>query len=201
LAPESDRSKWEARYAASDYEPEARPTPFLVEATDGLSPGTALVLAAGAGRNAVHLARHGWRVTAVDIAPTGLDWCRRLATEAGVEVETMEADLVDPAGAAAAWTPGNERWDLVTMVSYLQPALFGAIRRSLRPGGRFLLHTFGRRQPEMGWGPSNPAFFADVAQLRDAFDGFDLERFDEGAFERPDGRREYVVRLLARRPD
>lgn len=152
----------------------------------------------------MHLARQGWRVTAVDIAPTGLDWCRRLAAEAGVEVETLVADLVGPAGTGAAWDPGSERWDLVTMVSYLQPDLFAAIRRSLRPGGRFLLHTFGRRQPEMSWGPSNPAFLADTAQLRAAFADFDLERCDEGEFERPDGpdgRREYVVRLLARRPD
>ena len=42
------------------------PTHLLVETARMLTPGRALDLACGSGRNAIWLAEHGWQVTAVD---------------------------------------------------------------------------------------------------------------------------------------
>lgn len=192
LSPADDRQKWDDRYREHDFDPERQPTEFLRQTTATLTAGRALCLAAGAGRNAVHLATEGWSVTATDISPAGLQWCRQLASEKGVEVETVEADLSD-------WRLGDDQWDLVTMVSYLQPDLFADIRRSLRPGGHFLLHTFSPGQLQLGWGPRGAAHLADPAVIRQALAGWHLVHFEEGVFERPDGRREAVLRVLARR--
>lgn len=101
------REKWESRYRAGDFEPNREPVPFLAAEASKLRPGRALCLAAGAGRNAVFLAELGFAVTAVDIAPAGLAWCRRLAAERGVEVETIAADVL-------SFDAGVESWDLVT---------------------------------------------------------------------------------------
>jgi SAM-dependent methyltransferase len=52
-----------------------------------------LELGAGAGQNSIALARRGGKCTAVDISPRQLEHGRRLATEAGVHVEFVEADM------------------------------------------------------------------------------------------------------------
>src|ERR1700730_16652348 len=59
---------WEKRYGskerpAEDFE--AAPV-GLIETAEKLCPGRVLDLACGTGRNALWLAEHGWRVTAVD---------------------------------------------------------------------------------------------------------------------------------------
>lgn len=76
-----DGARWDAFFADR-----ARPCPFLVDLPDEnlagwveqgvLAPGRALELGCGHGRNAVHLARHGWRVDAVDFSAAALDRAR-----------------------------------------------------------------------------------------------------------------------------
>ncbi|MGY8827385.1 MAG: class I SAM-dependent methyltransferase [Candidatus Latescibacterota bacterium] len=82
---ESARRKWQARYSSADYEPHTEAEPLLREGAAQWKKGEALCLAAGAGRNAVFLAECGFAVTAVDISEHGLERCRQLANERGVE--------------------------------------------------------------------------------------------------------------------
>ncbi len=56
-----ERAEWDRRYEGSELLFTARPNRFLVAETEGLSPGRALDLACGEGRNAVWLAERGWR--------------------------------------------------------------------------------------------------------------------------------------------
>ena len=67
--------------------------PELVETARGLQPGRALDLGCGTGAQAVHLARTGWEVTAVDVVPRALDTARRRADRAGVSVDFRRADV------------------------------------------------------------------------------------------------------------
>src|SRR5260370_38873919 len=62
-----DRSRWDARYAAGDRRHDVGPAPQLAGWLPRLPPGRALDVAAGLGRHAVLLARHGWTVGAVDL--------------------------------------------------------------------------------------------------------------------------------------
>jgi SAM-dependent methyltransferase len=55
----------------------ARPNPVLVDTVADLDPGTALDLACGAGGDTLWPARHGWRVTAVDISATAVEQVHR----------------------------------------------------------------------------------------------------------------------------
>ena len=84
--------RWAEERAGSTTEP----SEFLVSEVQGLTPGAALDLACGAGRNAVWLARHGWRVTGVD--REGID-LRRDGIVARLEFPTP-ADSADAAAQA-----------------------------------------------------------------------------------------------------
>ncbi len=58
-----------------------------------VEPLTVLVLGCGEGRNAVFLARNGYEVSAFDLSPKGLEKTERLAHEAGVSIDTFQADI------------------------------------------------------------------------------------------------------------
>ncbi|GAA4420594.1 class I SAM-dependent methyltransferase [Actinokineospora soli] len=79
------------------------PMPELVDIVEGenrLTPGRAVDLGCGAGSKSVYLAQHGWDVTGVDIAPEAIKRARKKAEEAGLDIEFVVADLVDPAPGA-----------------------------------------------------------------------------------------------------
>jgi 2-polyprenyl-3-methyl-5-hydroxy-6-metoxy-1,4-benzoquinol methylase len=60
------------------------PNGFLVEVVEGRKPGTALDYGMGEGRNALYLARKGWRVSGFDPAAEAVKVARRRATEMGL---------------------------------------------------------------------------------------------------------------------
>lgn len=148
-----DAHAWDERYAASDLVWSAEPNRFVAEHTADLPPGTAVDLAAGEGRNALHLARRGWRVTAVDFSQTGLDKGRAVAGD--LPVTWVRAD-------ASRWVAPTPV-DLV-VVAYLQlPAAQrrAAVRNafaSLAPGGTLLWVAHDSTNLAEGTGgPQDPA--------------------------------------------
>ena len=90
-----DRTAWDERYASKDYLWTVEPNRFVQQHVSQLTPGTAIDLATGEGRNAVWLAGQGWQATAVDFSPVGPDKAGRLAADHDVDVEWVEADLAE----------------------------------------------------------------------------------------------------------
>jgi SAM-dependent methyltransferase len=107
-----DQNEWDERYREQELVWAAQPNRFLVGAVEGLTPGKALDLAAGEGRNAVWLAQQGWDVDAVDWSDVALDKGRELARQAGVAVWFTREDL-------RSWWPPTDTYDLV-VIAYLQ---------------------------------------------------------------------------------
>ena len=133
-----DSSAWDERYAnASGLVWSAEPNRFVVESVSGRSPGSALDVAAGEGRNAVWLAGQGWRVNAVDFSAVAVERGRELAAARGVTVDWRVADVT-------AYRPVPGSYDLV-LISYLHlPAaefagVLAAARSALRPGGTLVV--------------------------------------------------------------
>ena len=99
--------------------------------------GTALDVATGGGHAALWLARHGWKVTAGDIAPRMLENAQKLCAEAGFSIETrlFPAEVM----------PFNDgSFDLVTVRvashHFSSPAKFvRETARVLKTGAHFLL--------------------------------------------------------------
>lgn len=133
-----DAEAWNERYRAGELIWSAGPNRFVEAELAGLPPGRALDLAAGEGRNAIWLARRGWRVTAVDFSQAGLDKGRTIADAADSELD-IEWVCAD----ATTWS-AEPAYD-VSLIAYLQ--LVRAERRAavrnayacLRTGGTFLL--------------------------------------------------------------
>lgn len=125
-----ESSDWDRRYAEAELVWSATPNQFVEEALSDRPPGRAVDLAAGEGRNALWLARNGWRVTAVDFAGVGLEKGRQVAGD--LPVTWVCADVL-------TWEP-DDAYDLA-VVAYLQlpdDQRTKAVRRAwaaLRPGG------------------------------------------------------------------
>lgn len=88
---------WDGFYADRD-----KPVPFFVAKPDEnlvsyldrglLTPGRALDLGCGPGRNTLHLAAHGFTVDGVDLSRTAITWAEERAREAGADVRFLCGD-------------------------------------------------------------------------------------------------------------
>lgn len=111
-----DARAWDERYADSDLVWSATPNQFVAAELADLTPGLALDVACGEGRNALWLAEHGWEVSAVDFSRTGLDKGRALQArhERGrdMHINWVHADVTEH-------DFGSEVFDLV-VIAYLQ---------------------------------------------------------------------------------
>lgn len=68
-----DAADWDRRYSASDTVWSLTPNQFVASECAALTPGRAVDLAAGEGRNAIWLAAQGWAVTAVDFSTVAIE--------------------------------------------------------------------------------------------------------------------------------
>jgi SAM-dependent methyltransferase len=201
---EMDRTVWDHRYAESEFVWTVQPNRFLVEEAAGLSPGRALDLACGEGRNAVWLAERGWELTGIDFSSVGLQKAQRLASERGVHAKWVAADLLD-------YRPAPRAFDLV-LLFYLQvpegqrTAIVRAAAAGVAPSGKFLLVGHDSDNIEHGHGgPQHPAVLYTADDVVSDLDGSGLrvERAErvQRPVQTPDGERvalDALVRAVRR---
>ena len=96
---------WEDRYRGADKTWSGNVNAALEREIAGVAPGTALDLGSGEGGDSLWLARNGWSVTAVDIAPSALA-IGAAAQQPGDDITWVAADL-------GSWHPPTS-YDLVT---------------------------------------------------------------------------------------
>jgi len=77
---------WERRDVTQSWRP-------LLDEGRAPVPGRALDIGCGSGRDAVYLAKRGWRVTGVDSVEKAVASARQRAAEEGVEVQWVTADV------------------------------------------------------------------------------------------------------------
>jgi SAM-dependent methyltransferase len=197
-----DVSFWNNRYAAAGYVYGEAPNAFVAEVAPQIPAGPVLCLAEGEGRNAVHLAALGHRVTAVDQSEVGLAKARGLARRRGVEIETLVTDLAHYVITAGVWA------GIVATFAHLPPVLRRRVHRDvvtgLQPGGAFVLEAYTPAQLAFGTGgPTSPELLMTLATLRDELSGLELLVAREIEREVTEGGghsgRGAVVQILARR--
>jgi 2-polyprenyl-3-methyl-5-hydroxy-6-metoxy-1,4-benzoquinol methylase len=161
---------WDEEYSVDEYVYGTKPNQFLLSMTENLKKGRVLCLAEGEGRNAVHLARAGFTVTAVDSSRVGLAKAEKLAQENGVAIETVLVDLAD-------FTIAEEGWDSIISISCHLPSdlrkmVHRGVVSGLRKGGTFLLEAYTPKQLELGTGgPPSAEFMMELETLREELSG------------------------------
>ena len=173
-----DASAWDARYAADGYLWTSQPNRFLVEELGGASPGRALDVACGEGRNAVWLATRGWHVTAIDHSEVGLSKAKELAEGAGVEVDWVLGDVT-------TYHP-DPTYDLVAVLYLHLPRTEMALALSracegVGPGGTLFLVGHHPDNIEHGiGGPQLPDVLFGPDDIEALLVGVDVTRTESG---------------------
>ena len=116
----------------------------------------ALDLGCGEGRDAIHLARHGFRVSALDVSAPGLEKAARWAAEEGLQLQTIRASLLDH-----RLTAEHDLLYCSGALHHLPPDLRAAVLRNYKawtaPGGVHAFNAF----VEKPFIPTPPDYGAD----------------------------------------
>lgn len=185
----------EPRFAYADS-PEPgrlwRPNAFLEAwlAAEHATPGSALDIACGGGRDAVFLASLGWSVTGIDWLPDALERGEALRARYAAEraIRWVRQDVEAEPGIAGTF-------DLVTCFYFLDRNLFGTLGSLLGPGGSVLLETFTAKHRETHGRPNRERFVLELGELPSLVSSLEVVSFDEAW--RDGGR--HTARLWARR--
>ena len=221
-----DRTRWDARYREGAYSQRPWPSDFLqqniraVANNSEQSPGRALDLACGAGRNSVFLADYGFATQGVDISAAALARGAAYATNVGVNVGWVCQGLLpktnggDPRAVSVTSNPIQElvkdpindfgQFQLIILFRFVAPGLLTTLMDHLLPGGHLMVEE--HLQHDLGEdivGPRSAAFRvapgalrAEVAASTQAYEV--IEDF-AGAVVEPSGDKAAVSRLWVQR--
>lgn len=163
---DADRIKWNRRFESEPSYLGEHPSPFLkqeIERILRLAPGRrALDIACGEGRNSVYLARHGFRVTGLDISDVGLSKAQRRAETAGVTVDFRQTDLDGYEFA--------EQYDLIINFNFLLRNLIPRAFDALVHGGLLIVDTIMESAETVA--NHNPAYLLGQGELARICTGF-----------------------------
>ena len=194
----TDKERWNERYAVPGYKHGKDPAAFLVEAMGILGEmrgRRALVPSMGEGRNAVYLASLGLEVEGIDISEIGVRKALRLASERGMGLRAIVADL-------RTLPLPYSRYDLVAVFNFLQRSLFPQLRECLKPGGAIIYETMTVEQ--LGFGAQwvgRQAYLLKPGELRAAFEGFRILLYRESVIEDTGVGKRAVASLIGMKPD
>ena len=113
------------------------PNAFLMQIAKRRTPGTALDVGMGQGRNAIYLAQQGWTVTGFDPAERAVSAAREQAKRLGVQLDARVAE-----DSTFDW--GKDKWDLVLLSYVGVRQMAPRVIESLRPGGMVVVEAFHR---------------------------------------------------------
>ena len=186
------RDRWTKEFAGPLPNLNRSANALLVSAIKGRTPGRALDLGVGEGRNAIYLARNGWAVTGVDLSDVAVAKARQNATANKAQLELHVADL-------DAFDFGKAQWDLI-VATYMhgwqdrsKTDVPTRIYDALKPGGLLVMEAYAK--PEVAFGYS-------VEELRRAYSRFQIlknESVNEASDWDKDNNR-HLVRFVAQKP-
>lgn len=164
------RQRWNSSLVDNEnYTFNKQPNLLLTTTVEAVTPGKALVVAMGQGRNALALARKGWEVTGFDLADKAVAYAEAEAKKEGLELNTKIESF-------ETFDYGTAQWDLIT---WLYGGCLGVdgiaatLKKALKPGGLFVFEFFHR---EAGIGMGRPQFGCEADSVKELF-------LNEGGFE------------------
>lgn len=126
-----------------------RPSPLIEQLLPELTPGKAVDLGCGGGRDSVYLAANGWEVEALDELPDALSLGRRLEERyAGPDAKPIAWRLADIRDSE------SRDFDLLVNCFAFSQQMLPDLARWLRKGGSALIETFTPQHREKFGRPS-----------------------------------------------
>lgn len=180
---------WDEKYAAG-CDPEGEPSAFLRENLPRLTKGRALDIAAGNGRNALFLARHGFTVDAVDYSAVAVTTLRSFAGQKGLPVQVIQADVT-------GYQLPENTYDLIINFYFLERTLTPRIKKALTRGGMLLFETYTTEQPRYGR-PHNPDYLLKPNELLHSFIDLHILYYHERVATSPEST-QAIASLLAQK--
>lgn len=177
---------WESKYQDSEYIYGKKPSKFLLECEEfidshllqdrGENP-KALLLGCGEGRNLVHLAKKGFDCKGVDLARNALNKAQKLLDHFSVSAKLEMTDLLK-----MPWP--EQDYDLITSLWLHLPKgarseVYKNAKKSLKPGGIFLLEAFRKEQKNYEGGPPTDKIMPSLAELQEEFKDWQIELAQE----------------------
>ncbi|KPP88734.1 MAG: Methyltransferase domain [Rhodobacteraceae bacterium HLUCCO07] len=196
---------WEERFSTPDFVFGKEPATFLLDHADFFQPGlSVLSVADGEGRNSVHLAELGLKVTALEYAPSAVAKARTLADERGVMVDFRQCDVL------AQDFEGLYDIVLGVFIQFVGPVerrrLFRKMQGATKPGGLVMLHGYTPEQIGRGTGgPPDARNMYTCKSLSEEFSGWEILTCREYERDVQEGRGHSglsaLIDFIARKPE
>lgn len=178
---------WNERFGLDEYAYGELPNVFIEEQAHRLKGERIVAFAEGEGRNAVFLARQGYRVTAWDYAENGLKKTEKLAKRFQVQVGTELKDLLHD-------SVPSEAYDGAFMVfghfpKADQKIVFDKLLAVVKPDGIIMLEVYSEDQIRyQTGGPKSVDMLYNPADVLAWTSGHEVLHFFYGEQRREEGR-------------
>jgi len=186
--------RWNRVFRSPEPSFTPEPNSFLMKSVQGKTPGKALEIGMGQGRNTIAMARLGWDVTGIDISDEGI---RQAETEAKKQNLTIHAILAD----ANKFDYGIARYDLIYATFEHQIVTNNAdkIVPALKPGGLVIIEGF---EEDFSREISRPLGYR-VNELTRAFDKLRILYYEDavGPADWNNGKPAPIARFIGRKPE
>lgn len=160
---------WEQRYQEGTTRWDlGQPTPpfvHLLQSSEAPEPGTAVVLGAGRGYEALLFAQHGFEVTAVDFAPSAVAAMAQLAQASGTPLRTLQRNIFDLVPECQGqFDYVIEHTCFCAIDPSLRPTYVQLVADLLKPNGTLLAVFFTHRRP------GGPPYGSNPEEIRALFE-------------------------------
>ena len=169
---ESDPAGWfETLYAEAKENPERvpwalmKPNPYLLDWLVQPGKGKALVVGCGLGDDAQAISAKGFEVTAFDISPTAIAWCKKRFGQTQVNYLVADLFALDPSWRGAFEFVFSAR-SVQSLPLNVRSQAIRSIVAPVAPGGTLLMITQMRSEEEPD-GPPWPLSEVELNQFRE----------------------------------
>ncbi len=157
------------------------------------TPGRALDIACGDGRNSFYLASLGFTVDAIDISDVAIKWLSQQVNDQGLSIKPIQGDLEEV-------SLREESYHVIVNFIYLQRGLFPSMIKWLKPGGYLFFETMNIDHIEQLKNSMNRDYVLEKNELILAFKELELIDHKELTVNTINSEQRSVSRLLARKP-